>query len=88
MATLPTTKSPIQGEIWKFVPIGAGVNPFAKSSHEVEVLEVLNKWVRYRFVGTTMWQNESMRIDSFRKCYQFKDTILSKSNESECGRSG
>lgn len=44
--------------------------PFERPVFKVEVLDVKDGWVRYRHVDTTFFQNEVMKLDSFRFCYK------------------
>lgn len=45
-------------------------NPFADPPHKVVVKDVKNGWVNYRFIDSTLFQNESMRVSSFMFCYK------------------
>lgn len=59
---------PKPGEIWIFS--GNKSNPFTEEGHKVEVLAVKGGWVNYRWLDTTMFQNESMVLHSFNYCYK------------------
>lgn len=50
-------------------------NPFENEDkpHTVEILEVRGCWIRYKFIGSSVWNNESMKRDSFNFCYMLED---------------
>lgn len=55
------------GEIYEFY---GDDNPFSEPPHKVEVIAVKDGWVNYKWLGSKIWQNSSMRIGSFRYCYR------------------
>ena len=63
-------KSPQVGDVMTFDDFSSDC-PFDRpSAYKVEVLEVKNGWVRYRFKDSTFYQNEVMKLSNFRFCYK------------------
>lgn len=60
---------PKPGDIYSFDD-GWEENPFYHAPHMVEVLEVMNGWVRYKFEGSSVFMNEHLRRSSFHFCYK------------------
>jgi len=48
-------------------------NPFKHEEKPliVEILDVRNGWIRYKHVGSTIRQDESMEISAFNFCFMF-----------------
>ncbi len=44
-------------------------NPFARA-HQVEIIEVRDGWVNYKWLKSSMFQNDSMETKSFVHCYR------------------
>lgn len=63
------TVEPNAGEIWVFDP--ENQNPF-KKQHVVKILAVKDGWVNYS-MGGHIFNNESMKMDSFLYCFKLKD---------------
>lgn len=64
----PTLSTPKPGEVFTFKDDSDC--PFERPIFKVEVLEVREGWVRYKFLGSSMFQNEVMKLSSFRHCYK------------------
>lgn len=66
---LPKKPDPIPGEHYMLFENES--NPFRnKNGPMVEIIDIKNGWVKYRFFGISLFQNESMKIDIFHSCYK------------------
>ncbi len=69
-------KVPVAGEIYELS--NNDKSPFDNDPpHKVEVIAVKMGWVNYRWLDSIMWQNESMKVGSFRFCYRLASTACS-----------
>ena len=62
-----STEQVYPGEIYEF--FDDDKSPF-ETRHKVEVIAIKDGWVNYRFLGGSMWQNESLRLGPFLFCYR------------------
>lgn len=63
-------RKPVPGEIWRAKP-SKPADPFsAKPEQKVEILDVRQGWVRYRWLGAALWQDERRRMKIFVYCWE------------------
>jgi len=60
---------PRPGEVFSFDD-GWDKDPFGKTPHKVEVIETKRGWVRYKFVGSSIFVDERMTRSAFNFCYK------------------
>lgn len=59
---------PVAGSVYDFI---IEQDPFGiKKTHQVEVLEVKDGWVRYSFKDSLLWKNETMTTETFLRLYR------------------
>jgi hypothetical protein len=62
---------PKAGDIYELDESNEKSNPFRKqSSHLVEVLNVKDGWVNFKYCGSKWYTNESLGVRTFRFCYK------------------
>jgi hypothetical protein len=63
----PVIHIPEIGRIYRFKD---GDDPWSRlRTHGVEVIDVKEGWVRYKFLGGSIFNDERMELSSFNHCY-------------------
>lgn len=65
----PIYRKPKPGEVWMYKQKKTRDPWGCESGHKVEVLDVREGWVRYKFAGSTLWTDEHQKMKSFVYCY-------------------